>query len=58
MLTGNVPDVICTFDNDADDFMWMRTDVSGLLCHFCKCTVKPAIEMIILLYILYTALDV
>lgn len=40
MLTGNVPDVICTFDSDADDFMRMGTDVSGILCHFCKCTVK------------------
>lgn len=40
MLTGNVPDVICTFDSDADDFMRMKADVSGLLCHFYKCNVK------------------
>ena len=28
MLTGNVPDVICTFDNDANDSTRTRTDVS------------------------------
>lgn len=58
MLTGNVPDVICTFDNDADDFMRMRADVSGILCNLCKCAVKPAIKMVILQYIVYTVLGV
>ena len=30
MLTWNVPDVICTFDSDADDSFRTRTDVCGL----------------------------
>lgn len=39
MLTENVPDVICTFDGDADDSVRTRTDVSGLfssLKMFCE----------------------
>lgn len=30
MLTWNVPDVICTFDSDADDSLRTRADVCGL----------------------------
>lgn len=29
-LTGNVPDAICTFDGDSDDFMTAQTDVFWL----------------------------
>lgn len=36
MLTGNVPDVISSFDSDADNSVRTRTDVSGLLCNFSK----------------------
>lgn len=58
MLTENVPDAICTFDNDADDSVRTRTDVflgGGGFCAISEMVLWSLVsEMVLCLYICYS----